>query len=65
MIVAGALFAAVHMKLPALFPLWILAIILTLSYELSGSLWVPIGIHAGFNTFSVVVMLTGWGSATP
>lgn len=65
MIVAGALFAAVHMNLPALFPLWILAIILTLSYELSGSLWVPIGIHAGFNTFSVVVMLTGWGSATP
>lgn len=36
MIVAGALFAAVHMNLPALFPLWILAIILTLSYELSG-----------------------------
>lgn len=60
MIAAGALFAAVHLNLPALFPLWILAVFLTLSYELSGSLWVPIGIHAGFNTVSVVVMLNGW-----
>lgn len=65
MLVAGALFAAVHMNLPALFPLWILAIILTLSYELSGSLWVPIGIHAGFNTISVVAMLSGFSEAAP
>ncbi len=65
MVVAGALFAVVHMNLPALLPLWILAVLLTLSYELSGSLWVPIGIHAGFNTFSVVAMLNGWGDAAP
>lgn len=65
MLIAGALFAAVHMNVPALFPLWILAIILTLSYELSGSLWVPIGIHAGFNTFSVVVMLSGVSEVAP
>jgi len=62
MVVAGALFAAVHLNLPALLPLWILAVLLTLSYELSGSLWVPIGIHAGFNTVSVVVMLNGWAA---
>lgn len=54
---AGALFAAVHLNLPALVPLWIFAIILTLAYELSGSLWVPIGIHAGFNTISVIALL--------
>lgn len=54
---ASALFAAVHLNLPALVPLWIFAIILTLAYELSGSLWVPIGIHAGFNTISVVALL--------
>jgi len=65
MVVAGALFAAVHLNLPALLPLWMFAIILTLSYELSGSLWVPIGIHAGFNTVSVVFMLIGVGEATP
>lgn len=65
MLVAGALFAVVHMNLPALLPLWIFAIMLTLSYELSGSLWVPIGIHAGFNTFTVVAMLNGWGEAAP
>ncbi len=56
---AGALFAVVHVNLPALLPLWAFAIILTLAYEWSGSLWVPIGIHAGFNTVSVVVMLSG------
>lgn len=61
MITAAALFSAVHMNLPALIPLWAFAIILTLAYELSGSLWVPIGIHAGFNTFSVVMMLSGVG----
>jgi len=65
MIVAGALFAAVHLNLPALLPLWILAIVLTMSYELSGSLWVPIGIHAGFNTISIVFMLNGVGEGAP
>lgn len=61
MVVAGALFAAVHLNLPALVPLWVLAVILTLTYELSGSLWVPIGIHAGFNTINVFMMLSGGG----
>lgn len=61
MMTAGALFAAVHVNLPALLPLWAFALILTLAYERSGSLWVPIGIHAGFNTVSVVVMLSGGG----
>jgi len=65
MIVAGALFAAVHLNLPALLPLWIFAILMTLSYELSGSLWVPIGIHAGFNTVSVTMMLIGGGEGVP
>ncbi len=63
MVIVGALFAAVHMNLPALVPLWVLAILLTLSYELSGSLWVPIGIHAGFNTINVFMMLSGGGEA--
>jgi len=65
MVVAGALFAVVHVNLPALFPLWVFAILLTLSYELSGSLWVPIGIHAGFNTYNVVFMFTGLGEGAP
>lgn len=50
------LFAVVHLKLPALAPLALLAVILTLAYEQSGSLWVPIGIHALFNTATVVAI---------
>jgi membrane protease YdiL (CAAX protease family) len=58
-VVVSLLFAVVHLNIPALWPLWLLAILLTLSYEFSGSLWVPVGIHALFNTFNIVVMLVG------
>lgn len=56
MVVVGLLFSVVHLNIPAAIPLWAFAIILTLAYELSGSLWVPIGIHALFNTLNVVLM---------
>lgn len=56
MVVVGLLFSVVHLNIPATIPLWVFAIILALAYELSGSLWVPIGIHALFNTLNVVLM---------
>jgi len=59
MVVVGLLFSVVHLNIPAAIPLWAFAIILTLAYELSGSLWVPIGIHALFNTLNVVLMYSG------
>jgi len=52
---ASLFFSAVHFNIPALLPLFILAIILTIAYELSGSLWVPISIHASFNAFTLIV----------
>jgi membrane protease YdiL (CAAX protease family) len=58
-VVVSLLFAVVHLNIPALWPLWVFAILLTLSYEFSGSLWVPVGIHALFNTFNVALMLSG------
>jgi membrane protease YdiL (CAAX protease family) len=45
----SALFAAIHMN-PASMPgLFVLALCLTLAYEASGSLIVPLVMHAGFN----------------
>ncbi len=55
-LVSGALFAVVHVNLPALLPLWGFAIILTLAYEASRCLWVPILIHSLFNTINVILL---------
>ncbi|MFV0415578.1 MAG: lysostaphin resistance A-like protein [Chthoniobacterales bacterium] len=48
------LFAAIHLHLPSMFALIILAIALTLVYERTGSLWAPILMHATFNALSVL-----------
>ncbi len=56
-LVVGAIFAVVHSNLPALLPLWTFSILLCLAYEWSGSLWVPIGIHAFFNAANIVMMM--------
>ena len=53
-LISSALFAVVHMNLPALMPLWLFAILLTLAYEMTRCLWVPILIHALFNAVNVV-----------
>ncbi len=58
-VVVSALFASAHGNLPALMPLWILAILLTVSYEVTKTIWVPIGIHAVFNAVNVVFILAG------
>lgn len=55
-IVIGALFAVAHVNLPALLPLWVFSILLCLAYEWSGSLWVPIGMHAFFNGANILLM---------
>ncbi len=54
-LVASLFFSAVHFHIPALLPLFILAIALTIAYELSGSIWVPISIHACFNACTLIV----------
>ncbi|MEC5126938.1 CPBP family intramembrane glutamic endopeptidase [Verrucomicrobiales bacterium BCK34] len=61
MVVVGGIFAVVHGNLPALVPLWAFSILLCISYEITKSLWVPIGIHALFNVTNIVLMLTPGG----
>ena len=52
-ILSSLFFGVVHFNVTALIPLVFLAIILALSYELSGSLWAPISIHALFNASQI------------
>ena len=59
--VTGGLFAVAHQNLLALLPLWGFSLFLTLFYEGSRSLWVPIGIHAAFNTANVLLIVLGVG----
>lgn len=56
-IVVGALFAVAHSNLPALLPLWAFSILLSLAYEWTRCLWVPIGMHAVFNAANIALML--------
>jgi hypothetical protein len=53
MLIVSAIFALSHAHLPSLVPLFALAIGLALAYELTGSLFVPIGMHALFNAVMV------------
>ncbi|NNC88212.1 MAG: CPBP family intramembrane metalloprotease [Akkermansiaceae bacterium] len=48
-------FAVVHLNAASVLPLFVLAILLTVVYEMSGSLWAPIAVHFGFNAVTVVV----------
>ncbi len=51
------LFALVHLNVPALLPLFLLACILTIAYERSGSLLVPMTMHATFNAVNLLGVL--------
>jgi membrane protease YdiL (CAAX protease family) len=57
LVVSGILFALVHLNLPSFFPLLVLASVFALAYELSGSLLVPMTMHALFNSLSLVLVL--------
>jgi hypothetical protein len=55
---SSLLFAAIHAHLPSMPGLGILAIILCLLYERTGSLWAPIAMHACFNATTIAILLT-------
>lgn len=55
----ATLFAAIHTHLPSFGGLFVLAICLTLAYEWTGSIFVPITMHALFNSLSVMALLHG------
>jgi len=52
-------FAVVHGNLWSLFPLFIVAIGLTIIYEISGSLWAPILTHMLFNGITTFFLIFG------
>jgi uncharacterized protein len=54
LIFSGAVFALVHLHLPSLLPLFLLACVLTFAYELTGSLIVPMAMHSLFNAITLV-----------
>ncbi len=56
-IVTSVLFAAVHLHLPSMLGLGLLAVMLCLLYERTGSLWANICVHATFNSISIVLLL--------
>ena len=63
---SALLFAAFHLSLTAVGGLFVLAVCLTLAYERTGSLLVPIGMHALFNFTSLcVVWLSAKGVVPP
>jgi len=53
-------FASMHLHLPSLLPLFIFSALLCLAYTRTRSLWVPIGMHALFNSLTLILLtLTG------
>jgi membrane protease YdiL (CAAX protease family) len=64
-ILVSLLFAAFHANLAVLPALFVLAICLTVAYEWTGSLLVPMTMHALFNTTSLSVMLWQATHSTP
>ena len=55
-VVSAALFAGIHLHLPTFAGLFVLAACLALAYEWTGSIFVPMAMHALFNLISVVVL---------
>ncbi len=65
MLVCSALFAAIHGNLLATPGLFLLAVCFTLAYERTGSLLVPIIMHAIFNTTTLVLLYLSSSSLYP
>lgn len=52
LLLSGAIFSVAHVSLTVGPPLFVLGVLLALSYELTGTLWTPIGFHAAFNLWT-------------
>ncbi|MEP7071991.1 MAG: CPBP family intramembrane glutamic endopeptidase, partial [Verrucomicrobiota bacterium] len=55
-IISALLFAAVHAHLPSFGPLFVLGSCFTIAYEWSGSLLVPMTMHALFNALTLTAL---------
>lgn len=56
-LLCGLVFGAIHMALPQLLALSVLGAFLCYIYERVKSLWLPIIIHAAFNSFNVLIAI--------
>jgi membrane protease YdiL (CAAX protease family) len=54
---SSLMFAIIHMHVGSLLPLWVLALLFCLAYEITGCLLVPMILHGIFNGVSIVAML--------
>jgi membrane protease YdiL (CAAX protease family) len=63
-VLSGGVFAFAHLNLGAAIPLWFLGIVLGVAYEHTGSLLVPISVHACFNLAEGLSLLMDKGSAS-
>jgi membrane protease YdiL (CAAX protease family) len=61
-VLSGGVFAVAHLNVGAVIPLWFLGIVLGIAYEHTGSLVVPIGIHACFNLVTGLSLLIEKGN---
>lgn len=56
-VLCGIIFGAIHIALPQMLALTVLGTLLCFIYERGKSLWLPILIHAVFNSFSVIIAI--------
>ena len=63
-VLSAGVFAFAHLNLGAVLPLWFLGIVLGVAYEHTGSLVVPMGIHACFNLATGLSLLMDKGSSS-
>jgi membrane protease YdiL (CAAX protease family) len=61
-LINAALFAGIHLHAPSFAGLFVLAVCLTLAYEWTGSLLVPMAVHGLFNSLSILTLFSGGAS---
>ena len=54
---SSLMFAIIHMHVGSLLPLWMLAVLFCLAYEITGCLLAPMILHAVFNGMSILAMM--------
>lgn len=63
LILSAGVFAFAHVNLGSVIPLWLLGIVLGVAYEHTGSILLPMGIHACFNLITALSLLLEKGSS--
>jgi membrane protease YdiL (CAAX protease family) len=63
LVLSAGVFAFAHVNLGSVLPLWFLGIVLGVAYEHTGSILLPMGIHACFNLTTALGLLIDKGSS--